>query len=116
MRNRPCHLLSNRPKLHAPIERNDRSDQASVDYLGEHSCGEPRDEQPRKRRKRFAYHRERHGRRSHGDGFLRRVEDHSNWIAFTSQQPLWEGVVILLAVTAGASRIFTVRNRLDMMR
>jgi ribose transport system permease protein len=32
------------------------------------------------------------------------------------QQPLWEGVVILLAVTAGASRIFTVRNRLDTMR
>lgn len=32
------------------------------------------------------------------------------------QQPLWEGVVIILAVTAGASRIFTVRNRLDTMR
>lgn len=32
------------------------------------------------------------------------------------QQPLWEGGVILLAVAAGASRIFTVRNRLDMMR
>lgn len=32
------------------------------------------------------------------------------------QQPLWEGAVILLAVTAGASRIFTVRNRLDTMR
>ena len=32
------------------------------------------------------------------------------------QQPLWEGVVILLAVAAGASRIFTVRNRLDTMR
>jgi ribose transport system permease protein len=32
------------------------------------------------------------------------------------QQPLWEGVVIILAVAAGASRIFTVRNRLDTMR
>lgn len=32
------------------------------------------------------------------------------------QQPLWEGAVILLAVAAGASRIFTVRSRLDMMR
>ncbi len=32
------------------------------------------------------------------------------------QQPLWEGAVILLAVTVGASRIFTVRNRLDTMR
>jgi ribose transport system permease protein len=32
------------------------------------------------------------------------------------QQPLWEGGVILLAVAAGASRIFTVRNRLDTMR
>lgn len=32
------------------------------------------------------------------------------------QQPLWEGVVILIAVTAGASRIFTVKNRLDTMR
>jgi ribose transport system permease protein len=32
------------------------------------------------------------------------------------QQPLWEGVVILLAVALGASRIFTVKNRLDMMR
>lgn len=32
------------------------------------------------------------------------------------QQPLWEGIVIILAVTAGASRIFTVRNRLDTMR
>jgi ribose transport system permease protein len=32
------------------------------------------------------------------------------------QQPLWEGVVILLAVAAGASRIFTVRSRLDTMR
>lgn len=31
-------------------------------------------------------------------------------------QPLWEGVVILLAVVAGASRIFTVKNRLDIMR
>lgn len=32
------------------------------------------------------------------------------------QQPLWEGAVILFAVTAGASRIFTARNRLDTMR
>lgn len=32
------------------------------------------------------------------------------------QQPLWEGVVILLAVAAGATRIFTVKNRLDVMR
>lgn len=32
------------------------------------------------------------------------------------QQPLWEGAVILLAVAAGASRIFTVRSRLDTMR
>lgn len=32
------------------------------------------------------------------------------------QQPLWEGAVILLAVAAGASRIFTVKNRLDIMR
>lgn len=32
------------------------------------------------------------------------------------QQPLWEGVVILLAVAAGASRIFTVKNRLDILR
>jgi ribose transport system permease protein len=32
------------------------------------------------------------------------------------QQPLWEGVVILIAVTVGASRIFTVKNRLDTMR
>jgi ribose transport system permease protein len=32
------------------------------------------------------------------------------------QQPLWEGAVILIAVAAGASRIFTVRNRLDTMR
>ncbi len=32
------------------------------------------------------------------------------------QQPFWEGTVILLAVSAGASRIFTVRNRLDIMR
>jgi ribose transport system permease protein len=32
------------------------------------------------------------------------------------QQPLWEGAVILLAVSAGASRIFMVRNRLDTMR
>jgi len=32
------------------------------------------------------------------------------------QQPLWEGIVILLAVTAGATRIFTVKNRLDIMR
>jgi len=32
------------------------------------------------------------------------------------QQPLWEGAVILLAVAAGASRIFTVRRWLDMMR
>ena len=32
------------------------------------------------------------------------------------QQPLWEVAVILLAVAAGASRILTVRNRLDTMR
>jgi ribose transport system permease protein len=32
------------------------------------------------------------------------------------QQPLWEGIVILLAVAAGASRIFTVKNRLDILR
>lgn len=32
------------------------------------------------------------------------------------QQPLWEGAVILLAVATGASRVFTVRNRLDTMR
>lgn len=32
------------------------------------------------------------------------------------QQPLWEGMVILLAVSAGASRIFTIRNRLEIMR
>ncbi|MCC7449542.1 MAG: ABC transporter permease [Anaerolineae bacterium] len=32
------------------------------------------------------------------------------------QQPLWEGIVILIAVAAGASRIFTVKNRLDIMR
>ncbi len=32
------------------------------------------------------------------------------------QQPLWEGIVILLAVAAGATRIFTVKNRLDIMR
>jgi ribose transport system permease protein len=32
------------------------------------------------------------------------------------QQPLWEGAVILLAVAAGASRIFTVKNRLEIMR
>jgi ribose transport system permease protein len=32
------------------------------------------------------------------------------------QQPLYEGIVILIAVVAGASRIFTVRNRLDIMR
>ena len=32
------------------------------------------------------------------------------------QQPLWEGIVLLLAVAAGASRIFTVKNRLDVMR
>jgi ribose transport system permease protein len=32
------------------------------------------------------------------------------------QQPLWEGIVILIAVIAGASRIFTIRNRLDLMR
>ncbi len=31
-------------------------------------------------------------------------------------QPLWEGIVILLAVVAGASRVFTVKNRLDIMR
>lgn len=32
------------------------------------------------------------------------------------QQPLWEGAVMLLAVVAGASRIFTVKNRLDILR
>jgi ribose transport system permease protein len=32
------------------------------------------------------------------------------------QQPLWEGIVILLAVAAGATRIFTVKNRLDILR
>jgi ribose transport system permease protein len=32
------------------------------------------------------------------------------------QQPLYEGIVILIAVVAGASRIFTVKNRLDIMR
>jgi ribose transport system permease protein len=32
------------------------------------------------------------------------------------QQPLWEGIVILIAVLAGVSRIFTVKNRLDTMR
>jgi ribose transport system permease protein len=32
------------------------------------------------------------------------------------QQPLWEGVVILLAVAAGATRIVTVKNRLDILR
>lgn len=32
------------------------------------------------------------------------------------QQPLWEGIVLLLAVAAGASRIFTVKNRLDVLR
>jgi ribose transport system permease protein len=32
------------------------------------------------------------------------------------QQPLWEGIVILLAVAAGASRIFTVKNRLQILR
>ncbi len=32
------------------------------------------------------------------------------------QQPFWEGAVILLAVAAGASRIFTVKNRLDILR
>lgn len=32
------------------------------------------------------------------------------------QQPFWEGVVILIAVAAGASRIFTIKNRLDTMR
>jgi hypothetical protein len=29
---------------------------------------------------------------------------------------LWEGIVILLAVVAGAGRIFTIKNRLDTMR
>jgi ribose transport system permease protein len=32
------------------------------------------------------------------------------------QQPLWEGVVILLAVAAGATRTFTIKNRLDTLR
>ena len=32
------------------------------------------------------------------------------------QQPLWEGVVILLAVAAGATRIITVKNRMDILR
>jgi ribose transport system permease protein len=32
------------------------------------------------------------------------------------QQPLWEGIVILLAVVGGASRVLTVKNRLDIMR
>ena len=32
------------------------------------------------------------------------------------QQPLWEGAVMLLAVIAGASRVFTVKNRLDIFR
>ncbi|MEP7288335.1 MAG: ABC transporter permease [Chloroflexota bacterium] len=32
------------------------------------------------------------------------------------QQPLWEGAVMLIAVVAGASRIFTVKNRLDILR
>ncbi len=32
------------------------------------------------------------------------------------QQPLWEGAVMLLAVVAGASRVFTVKNRLDIFR
>jgi ribose transport system permease protein len=32
------------------------------------------------------------------------------------QQPLWEGVVILLAVAAGATRIITLKNRLDILR
>lgn len=32
------------------------------------------------------------------------------------QQPLWEGIIILIAVALGASRIFTLKNRLDTMR
>lgn len=32
------------------------------------------------------------------------------------QQPLWEGIVILLAVAAGASRILTIKNRLNVLR
>lgn len=32
------------------------------------------------------------------------------------QQPLWEGAVMLLAVIAGASRVFTVKNRLNIFR
>jgi ribose transport system permease protein len=32
------------------------------------------------------------------------------------QQPMWEGIVILLAVAAGATRIFTIKNRLDILR
>jgi ribose transport system permease protein len=32
------------------------------------------------------------------------------------QQPLWEGAVMLAAVITGASRVFTVKNRLDIFR
>jgi ribose transport system permease protein len=32
------------------------------------------------------------------------------------QQPLWEGAVMLIAVVAGASRIFTIKNKLDILR
>jgi ribose transport system permease protein len=32
------------------------------------------------------------------------------------QQPLWEGVAILIAVGVGATRIFTIKNRLHILR
>ena len=49
---------------------------------------------------------------------LMRVTDTIFWVIKADPliQPLFEGVVLLLAVTLGAARVFRVRNRLDLFR
>jgi ribose transport system permease protein len=49
--------------------------------------------------------------------FFFRVIDEDSWIGFLYDpllQPLFEGVVLLLAVGLGAARVFRVRNRLSL--
>lgn len=49
---------------------------------------------------------------------LMRVTDHILWIIEADPliQPLFEGLVLLAAVTLGAARVFRVKNRLDLFR
>ena len=47
---------------------------------------------------------------------MMRVTDHILWVfkADPLVQPLFEGIVLLLVVTLGATQVFRIRNRLDL--